>query len=107
MRESARVTMRTAGGLIGISHVAISQFENGKLKLPGYRIEQLIHAYGFSKEEFQEILGKRPALNLTDDCHAMIDRLSEEQLAALHSVLVLLFRVQRATHVANHRNGGR
>lgn len=92
MRESASVTMRQAGGLVGISHVAISQFENGKLNLPAYRVEQLVQAYGFSKEEFQKILAKGPEVNLLDDCHAMVDRLDDVQLPAVHSILSLLFR---------------
>ena len=90
MRESASITMRQAGGIVGISHVAISQFENGKLNLPAYRIEALVRAYGFSIEDFQKIIGKGPAINLRDDCHSIVDRLSEEQLAALRSILVLL-----------------
>ena len=91
MRESASITMRQAGGIVGISHVAISQFENGKLNLPAYRVDQLVQAYGFTKEDFYKIVGKEPAVNLKDDCHSMIDQMSEAQLAAVHSVMALLF----------------
>ncbi len=33
MRESAKMSTRVAGGMIGVSHVTISQFENEKLDL--------------------------------------------------------------------------
>lgn len=42
--------MRQVGAMIGVSHVAISQFENKKIDLPGYRIEQLVKARGHSHE---------------------------------------------------------
>jgi transcriptional regulator with XRE-family HTH domain len=59
MRESAGLTMRQAGAIVGISHVAISQFENRKLDLPEYRIEQLVKAYGLTLEDFNKLMGER------------------------------------------------
>jgi len=92
MRESSGLTMRQVGGMIGISHVAISQFENRKLDLPAYRVEQLVKAYGFTMEEFGKIMGRAPVLNPKDDCHAMIDRMDDDQLTALRAVLSQLLR---------------
>jgi transcriptional regulator with XRE-family HTH domain len=90
MRESSGLTMRQAGGLIGISHVSISQFENQKLDLPEYRIEQMVKAYGFTMDDFSRMTGRVPVMSSKDDCHAMIDRLGDEQLSALRAVMVLL-----------------
>jgi transcriptional regulator with XRE-family HTH domain len=90
MRESSGLTMRQAAGIVGISHVAISQFENGKLSLPAYRIEALVKTYGFTKEEFHKIMGHEPVVNLRDDCHAMIDRMSDKQVEAIRAVMVQL-----------------
>ncbi len=90
MRESSQLTMRQAGAMIGISHVSISQFENQKLVLPDYRIEQLVKAYGYTSEEFHKILGKPPVTSPLDDCHSMIDRLNEDQLTAVRGVLMQL-----------------
>lgn len=92
MRESSGLTMRQAAGLVGISHVAISQFENQKLNLPEYRIEQLVKAYGFSISDFNKLAGRAPGINLKDDCHAMIDRLEEGQLAAIRAVMLQMLR---------------
>jgi transcriptional regulator with XRE-family HTH domain len=55
MRESSELTMRQVGAMIGVSHVAISQFENRKLDLPDYRIEQMVKAYGFTMDEFNKL----------------------------------------------------
>lgn len=90
MRESAELTMRQVGGLIGVSHVTISQFENGKLELPAYRIEQLVNAYGLTMDDFNKILGRAPVVSLKDDCRAMIDRMSEEQLVVLRGLLKMI-----------------
>lgn len=90
MRESAELTMRQVGAMIGVSHVAISQFENGKLQLPAYRIEQLVTAYGLTMDDFNKILGRAPVVGLKDDCRAMIDRMSEEQLVVLRGLLKMI-----------------
>jgi len=92
MRESSGLTMRQAAGIVGISHVSISQLENGKLSLPAYRIEQLVNAYGFTPEDFQKVVGRRPVGNLRDDCRRMLDRLNDEQLVAIRAVLTQLLR---------------
>lgn len=92
MREAADLTMREVGAMIGVSHVTISQFENGKLELPDYRIEQLVTAYGLTMESFYKILGKAPVISPLDDCHAMIDRLDENQLSAVRAILSQILR---------------
>lgn len=92
MRESSGLTMRQVGGMIGISHVAISQFENQKLSLPDYRVEQLVRAYGYTPEEFQKILGRAPVTSPKDDCHAMIDRMDDDQLSAMRTLMNQLLR---------------
>ncbi len=101
MRESAGVTMREVGAMIGVSHVAISQFENRKLDLPAYRIEQLVNAYGLTMADFNRILGRAPVLSPKDDCHAMIDRMGEEQLSALRGVMLLLIHSPAQSHNSN------
>jgi transcriptional regulator with XRE-family HTH domain len=92
MRESSGLTMRQAAGIVGISHVAISQFENEKLSLPDYRVEQLVRAYGFTLDEYRKIIGHDPVTSPKDDCHSMIDRMDGEQLTALRALMAQLLR---------------
>jgi transcriptional regulator with XRE-family HTH domain len=100
MREAAKLTMRQAGAMIGISHVAVSQFENGKLDLPDYRIEQLLKAYGLDMSDLTKILGRPLVANPKDDCHSIIDRLDEEQLVAVSSILRQIVRISKNERVA-------
>ena len=90
MREASGLTMRQAGALVGLSHVAISQFENNKLKLPDSRVESLVKAYGYSQEDLEKILGRKPQLSPRDDCRAMVERLSEHQLSVICKLMSLL-----------------
>lgn len=92
MRESSGLTMRQAGGLIGVSHVTISHFENEKLSLPAFRIEQFVKAYGFTMEEFNKIMRCAPIVHPRDECHKMIDQLDDDQLSAIRSVLTQVLR---------------
>jgi transcriptional regulator with XRE-family HTH domain len=101
MRESAGLTMREVGAMIGVSHVAISQFENRKLDLPAYRIEQLVNAYGLDMADFNKILGRAPVFNPKDDCHAMIDRMTGDQLAIVRGLFALL--LQPSSSVSNSK----
>ena len=95
MRESSELTMRQTAAMIGISHVSISQFENQKLDLPAYRIEQLVKAYGYSMHEFNKIMGKSaPVVSLKDDCYAMIERLDDDQLIAIRAVMNQILRTK-------------
>lgn len=101
MRESAELTMRQVGAMIGVSHVAISQFENGKLELPEYRVEQLVKAYGYSMEEFNKIMGKAaPVVSPKEDCFAMLERLTEDQVALMRSMMIHLMQLN------NFNSGG-
>lgn len=95
MRESSNLTMRQAAGIVGISHVAISQLENGKLSLPHYRIEQLVKAYGFTEEEFGKIIGREPVISPKDECYAMLDRLGDQELSVLRQLMKILVESSR------------
>lgn len=95
MREAADLTMREVGAMIGVSHVTISQFENGKLDLPDYRIEQLVKAYGLDMAGFNKILGRPLVGNPKDDCHSIIDRLEYEQLVAVSAILRQIVRISK------------
>ncbi len=95
--------MRQAGAIVGISHVAISQFENRKLELPEYRIEQMVRAYGLSIEDFNKIIGRVPVSSPKEDCHAMIDRMDEEQLTAIRALLNQILRTSPRESETTHK----
>lgn len=100
MREASGFTMRQTAALVGLSHVAISQFENKKLNLPDSRIEALVRAYGYSLADFEKILGRKPIGSPKDDCRAMLDRLNDDQLLAIRNVIAQLVSQHPADHSA-------
>lgn len=95
MRESNQITMRQAGAMIGVSHSAISQFENGKLRLPDFRIEQLVNAYGYTKEDFDKIIGRAPILDPAVECRKMIDQLEPDFAMLIYKVMIQFVRVHK------------
>ena len=92
LREKTELTTRQAAGIIGVSHTTISLFENGKRELPGFRIEELVKAYGYTVDQFEKILGHRSIGCGKADCIAMIDQLDDHQLTAICAVLSQILR---------------
>ena len=90
MREASGLTMRQTAALVGLSHVAISQFENKKLNLPDSRVDALVRTYGYTQTDFEKILGRKPVGSPKDDCRAMLDRLNDDQLLAIRNVIAQL-----------------
>ena len=96
LREAAGLTIRQAGGLLGVAHTTISQFETGKRTFTTFRIEQLVKAYGYTMEEYLKILGRKAVINLKDDCVTMIDLLDDDQLSAIRAVMSQMLRVSQS-----------
>ncbi len=55
MRIQAGLSLRKAVRHFGMTDGAISHIENGKMKLPVDRIEQMVSTYGFSMGEFLKL----------------------------------------------------
>ncbi len=90
MRMSRGIPMRAAGRLIGASDSLISHLETGRLDLSPARITQLVEAYGYTMEEFEEYQAGKPipVLSIKDECIGLLDRLDDTKLRAVHAVLV-------------------
>lgn len=101
LREKAELTTRQAAGIIGVTHTTISQFENGKRDFAGYRIEELVKAYGYTMDQFHKILGHKSVISYKDDCLAMIEQLDDEQLGAIRAVISQLLRKPLNQNVAD------
>ena len=101
LREKAELTTRQAAGIVGVTHTTISQFENGKRDFTGYRIEQLVKAYGYTMDQFDKILGHKSVISYKDDCLAMIELLDDEQLGAIRAVISQLLRKPLNQNVAD------
>ena len=92
LRENARLTTRQAASIVGVTHTTISHFENGKRAVEGFRVEQMVRAYGYTMEQFDKIAGNKTVLSFKDDCVSMIDFMDDEQLAAIRAVMSQILR---------------
>lgn len=100
LRENARLTTRQAASIVGVTHTTISHFENGKRAIEGFRVEQMVRAYGYTMEQFDKIAGNKTVLSFKDDCASMIGLMDDEQLAAIRAVMSQMLRNSRKEVVA-------
>ena len=92
LRENARLTTRQAASIVGVTHTTISHFENGKRAIEGFRVEQMVRAYGYTIEQFNQIVGNKTVLSFKDDCMNMLGFMDDEQLEALRAVMSQILR---------------
>ena len=92
LRENARLTTRQAASIVGVTHTTISHFENGKRAIEGFRVEQMVRAYGYTIEQFNQIVGNKTVLSFKDDCMNMLGFMDDEQLAAMRAVMSQILR---------------
>lgn len=90
MRTAKAISTRDAGERVGISGPAIIHYEHGRMDLSPKRIEQLVTAYGYSMEDFQNLLAGEsvPIADLRDECASLVAALDDRKLKLLHAVLV-------------------
>lgn len=103
LRENARLTTRQAASIVGVTHTTISHFENGKRSIEGFRVEQMVRAYGYTMEQFDKIAGNRTVLSFKDDCVSMISLMDDEQLAAIRAVMSQMLRRLRSQSVIQNK----
>lgn len=89
MRIARGMTHGQAGLHCGCSEASIGHYENGRMDISASRLEQLLKAYGFSKEEFDEYRGGKPipVIDLKAECILLLGRVDETKLRAVHAVL--------------------
>ena len=104
LRENARLTTRQAASIVGVTHTTISHFENGKRAVEGFRVEQMVRAYGYTMEQFDKIAGNKTVLSFKDDCVSMIGFMDDEQLAAIRAVMSQMLRLTKGPR--RYRNQG-
>jgi transcriptional regulator with XRE-family HTH domain len=89
MRESRKLSMRRAGGLLGASDALISHAENGRLDLTPQLIMRIISIYGYSYDDFLKF--KMGDIELPEavrtECIEIIKRLSFEKLKTVKTIL--------------------
>lgn len=94
MRMSKGISMREAGRISGCSDSAISHYEQGRMDISPSRIATLVQAYGYSLQDWEEYKAGKPipVLSIQDECAALLKRLDDQQLKAVHGLLTGFIR---------------
>jgi transcriptional regulator with XRE-family HTH domain len=91
MRISKKISLNQAGRLVGISGSAITHMEQGRMDLSRLRIQTLVQAYGYTLDDYLELLERKELpLNRRDECLSIIRQLDETKLLAVHAVLMTM-----------------
>ncbi len=89
LRESRHLSIRRAAKLIGTSSSTVNHTENGRRDLTTGIIMQFVEAYGYSLEDFQEMLKGNLIVpeHLQSECIEIIKRLDNSKLRTVKSFL--------------------
>ncbi len=88
LRIQAGLSLRQASRLLGITDTAISHIENGKMKLPSARIEQMVASYGATMSDFFRISkAKVMPVEYREECESLLRRVPNQELEAVFSFL--------------------
>jgi transcriptional regulator with XRE-family HTH domain len=89
MRQSRGLSLKGAGRLIGISGSAIAHMEQGRFDISSARLRTLVQAYGYTLQEYLEFVDGKPIpVSYRDECVAILRRLDDARLQAVHTLLV-------------------
>lgn len=88
-RESRHLSMRRAGALLGLSEATINHTENGRKDLSPEFILKLVHAYGYTYQDFTDhVTGKKEVPeSLLASCVAILKKLPIEKLRSIKTIL--------------------
>lgn len=89
LRESRKLSMRSAGRIIGTSDALINHSENGRLDLTPALIMKLLNAYGYQWDYYQKLVKGEIDLPESDleDCIQLLKRMKPEKLKIVKNIL--------------------
>lgn len=88
MRVSRKISQRDAARLIGVSEQAIGHYENGRMDISEARLEQMLRAYGYAREEFAAYRnGKEITVDFKAECTSILNQLDETRLRLVYGVV--------------------
>ncbi len=89
LRESRKLSMRSAGRITGTSDAFINHSENGRIDLTPTIIMKILNAYGYQWDYFHKIVKGEIELpdNDFDECVQILKRLKPEKLKIVKNIL--------------------
>lgn len=99
MRMEKGLSLNQAGRCVGITGSAIAHIEQGRMDISRKRIETLVTGYGYTLDDYFELLErKEPPIHMRDECLSIIRQLDDSRLQAVHAVLVNFMPSGSARH---------
>ncbi len=93
MRQSKDLSMRAAGRLVNLSDSTINHYEHGRLDISQATTARLVEGYGYTMADFEEFMrGREIPENTKDECIALLNRIDDAKLRAVHAVLTSFTR---------------
>jgi transcriptional regulator with XRE-family HTH domain len=89
LRESHKLSIRNAAKVVGLSDTKINHAENGRCDLKPQLILKLLNGYGYSYEEFIELVkgNREMPSNYYGECLEILKRLDREKLKTIKTIL--------------------
>lgn len=89
LRESRKLSMRSAGKILGTSDALINHSENGRLDLTPTLIMKLLNAYGYEWSYFHKLVQGEIEIpqNDFDECVQILKRMKPDKLKVIKNIL--------------------
>lgn len=89
LRESRKLSVRNAAKVIGVSDTKINHAENGRCDLNPTLTLKLLDGYGYSYEEFMELVKGKKKVPSNDcaECIEILRSLNKEKLRIVRAIL--------------------
>ncbi len=89
LRESRKLSIRNAAKVIGVSDTKVNHIENGRCDLNPQLTLKFLNGYGYTYEEFMELINGKKALPSNDyaECLEILKRLSKDKLKTVKAIL--------------------
>ena len=102
MRMEKGLSLNKAAARVRITGSAIAHIEQGRMDVSRKRIETLVTAYGYTLDDYFELLERRnPPIHVRDECLSIIKQLDDSRLQAVHAVLVNFMPQGAARHMGS------
>ncbi len=81
MRSMAGLSLKSAGQKLSISGYAINHMETGKMKVPKHRIPEMVAAYGFTMDHFEQLVDTQGVpIDKRTECVRLVKNLEKSKL---------------------------
>lgn len=90
VRVSRGISQRVASKRCGLSAATVGHYENGRMEISDFRLNEFLKIYGCDRKDFDDYMnGKEvPIISVKEDCINLLGRIDEAKLRTVHAVLV-------------------